>query len=71
MANGSIAVYRLPTNPAHRIGQARWVTDRNKRVYIDESRVETADPSGDFTILTLATGRSLFVKTEDYVKLIR
>ena len=66
MSNLTIAFYRLPIATATQIGRLRVVIDRNKQVYVDGSKVLSANPSGDFLILTLANDKVYYVKAADY-----
>ena len=66
MRGTPLPIYRLPTATATQIGKVGVVTDRNSRHYINGSRVESAIPSGDFQILTLANGDVYYVKKRDY-----
>ena len=69
MAGLSLAIYRLPTARSTQIGSVRVVVDRNKQVYIKESKVVSTAPNGDFLILTLANGEVYYVKAVDYEQL--
>lgn len=69
MARLSLAIYRLPTARATQVGAMRVVVGRNQQLYMDGSKVVTADPSGDFLILTLANGQVYYVKAQDYEQL--
>lgn len=69
MSATSIAIYRLPIPKAAAIGHVRIVIDRNRRGYINESRIVGAAQSGDFIILTLANDESFYVKSGDFAKL--
>ena len=69
MARLSLAIYRLPTARATQVGAMRVVVDRNQQLYLDGSKVVTADPSGDFLILTLANNQVYYVKALDYAQL--
>jgi hypothetical protein len=66
MRGTPLPIYRLPTPTSTQIGKVGVITDRNSRHYINGSRVESATPSGDFHILTLANGEVYYVKTSDY-----
>jgi hypothetical protein len=66
MRGTQLPIYRLPTATATQIGRVGVVTDRNNQHYINGSRVESATPSGDFQILTLANGEVFYVKSKDY-----
>jgi hypothetical protein len=70
MSGTQIALYRLPIATANRVGHARAVVDRNRRLYLNGSRVEQVESSGPFSILTAADGKSYYVKTVDYHKLV-
>ncbi len=69
MARLSLAIYRLPTARATQVGAMRVVVDRHQQLYINGSKVVTADPSGDFLILTLANGQVYYVKAREYEQL--
>jgi hypothetical protein len=69
MSGTLIALYRLPITTAQRVGHARAVVDRNKRLYLNGSRVEKVEPSGAFSILTAADGAVYYVKSTDYEQL--
>jgi hypothetical protein len=69
MRGTPLPIYRLPTATATQIGKVGVITDRNNRHYINGSRVESATPSGDFQILTLANGDVYYVKIRDYAAL--
>lgn len=71
MSGTTLPIYRLPTKPAAQVGRVRVVIDRNGRAYIDGSKVISAEPSGDFLVLTLASGASYFVKATEYEPLTR
>jgi hypothetical protein len=68
MSKNSLAIYRLPTPRAARIGAVRVVLDRNQQVYVAGSRVESTAPSGDFLILTLANDQMYYVKADEYAQ---
>jgi len=68
MSKLSLSIYRLPTPRAARIGAVRVVLDRNQQVYVAGSRVESAAPSGDFLILTLANDQMYYVKADEYAQ---
>jgi hypothetical protein len=69
MARLFLAIYRLPTARATQVGAMRVVVDRHQQLYMDGSKVVTADPSGDFLILTLANGQVYYVKAREYEQL--
>ena len=58
--------YRLPTATSTQIGRVGVTTDRNNQHYVNGSRLESAIPSGEFQILTLANGDVYYVKKSDY-----
>lgn len=69
MSGQELPIYRLPIPTASRVGQVRVVTDRNGRHYVNGSKVVSATPSGEFHILTMESGASVYVKTQDYRRL--
>jgi hypothetical protein len=69
MSGQELPIYRLPIPTASRVGQVRVVTDRNGRHYVNGSRLVAATPSGDFQILELESGESVYVKTTDFARL--
>ena len=70
MGKMTLPFYRLPTRTATQIGTVRVVIDRNQQAYIDGSRVVSAAPSGDFTVLTLADEQVYYVKSSEYQGLL-
>jgi hypothetical protein len=66
MSKTTIAFYRLPIATSTQIGRLRVVVDRNRQVYLADSKVVTAQASGDFMILTLANQQVYYVKARDY-----
>ena len=61
MSGTQIPIYRLPIAARHRVGSIKVVKDRNGKIYVDGSRVEQTEVSGEFYILTLKDGRSYYV----------
>jgi hypothetical protein len=66
MSSSTLAFYRLPISTSTQIGRVRVVIDRNRQVYVGGSKVVSANPSGDFLILTLANDQVYYVKARDY-----
>lgn len=69
MSGTTIAIFRLPTARATEVGHVRVVRDRHGGMYVEGSKVVDAAPSGDFLLLTLASGQVYFVKASDYTHL--
>jgi hypothetical protein len=66
----TIAYYRLPVPTTTQIGHIRVVVDRHRQAYVDGSKVVSANPSGDFLVLTLANEHVYYVKASDYQALL-
>jgi hypothetical protein len=66
----TIAYYRLPVSTTTQIGHLRVVVDRHKQAYVAGSKVVSANPSGDFLVLTLANEQVYYVKKLDYQALL-
>ena len=60
-----LAIYRLPTASATRIGSVRVVKDRHGKIYADGAKVISANEAGAHTVLELADGRSFYVLTSE------
>jgi hypothetical protein len=70
MSGKTLAIYRLPTAKATRVGQVRVVRDRNRQLYIEGSKVITATAApSDFLVLTLANEKKYYVKMQEYAQL--
>ena len=65
MSGTMLAIYRLPTASATKIGSVRIVKDRNGKVYADGNKVVSATVTGAHTVLELADGRNFYVLTSD------
>ena len=65
MSGTMLAIYRLPTASATKIGSLRIVKDRNGKVYADGNKVVSATVTGAHTVLELADGRNFYVLTSD------
>lgn len=70
MSPRNLAYYRLPVATATQIGHIRVVIDRHRQMYVAGSKVVSANPSGDFLILTLANEQVYYVKARDYQALL-
>ncbi len=69
MSGTTLPIYRLPLPTSTRVGMVRVVIDRHNQRYINDSKVISVVPSGDFSILTLADDKVYYVKTKDYEQL--
>jgi hypothetical protein len=61
-----LACYRLPVATSTQIGHVRVVFDRNRQAYVAGSKVISANPSGEFLVLTLANDDVHYVKRLEY-----
>lgn len=66
-----VPIYRLPIASAGHVGRVRVVTDRNGVRYVNGSRVQSAESSGIFLVLTLENEQSYYVKAKEYHLLTR
>jgi hypothetical protein len=61
-----LACYRLPVATSTQIGHVRVVFDRHRQAYVAGSKVVSANPSGDFLVLTLANDEVHYVKRLEF-----
>ena len=66
MSPRTLACYRLPVPTSTQIGHVRVVIDRHQQAYVNGSKVTSANPSGDFLVLTLANDQVYYVKVSDF-----
>jgi hypothetical protein len=71
MSGTMIAIYRVPTPRAARVGQVRVIKDRNNRLYVEGSKISNTNEIGDYTALNLADGRVYYVRTDDFQQLTK
>ena len=66
MSPKTLACYRLPVSTSTQIGHVRVVFDRRQQAYVNGSKVTSANPSGEFLVLTLANDQVYYVKMSDF-----
>ncbi|MBC8162048.1 MAG: hypothetical protein H7Z42_12600, partial [Roseiflexaceae bacterium] len=61
MSAKQVPIYRLPIMPKQHVGYISVKKDRNGKVYIAGSRVESSEEAGEFRVLTAKDGHSYIV----------